>query len=153
MNFYKKLTTCYSLGNFLIFLKIWSCNTVVGKHYYMIKLIKITKTYIKWAYTTDRQPSYCNNIITGRVMVTLLFTPRLALPMCTLGHFWLLNFWSLCIQNIKWLKQMDFILKILYHYGGILQVMYMQVMCRSTILFTIVLLQDLVLKCLPYNMY
>ncbi len=29
-NFYKKLTPCYSLGNFLIFLVIWSWNTVLG---------------------------------------------------------------------------------------------------------------------------
>ncbi len=47
-NIYLKLTPCYYLDNFVIFLVIWPWD------YYMINLIKITKQYIIWEYTTDR---------------------------------------------------------------------------------------------------
>ncbi len=56
-NFYKKPTPSYYLGNFLIFLVIWHVTRQIkcsSRGYYMIKLIKITKQYITWAYTTDR---------------------------------------------------------------------------------------------------
>ncbi len=52
-NFYKKSTPCYYLGNFSIILGNLTME-YSSRCNYMIKLIKITKQYIIWAYTTDR---------------------------------------------------------------------------------------------------